>query len=318
MDQLDRQLLHALYLDGRASFSRIAAVLGVSGPTVARRYRVLRQSGAARVVGSVQASGVGRSVWVLRLACAPGAAPEIAAALARRPDTRWVRIASGGTEVLCNVHADEADRDALLLDKLPATRSVTAIHACCLLHTFTDGGADWAPLSSALSADQVEALAHRPSAVPGAHAPDELDRVLFCELARDGRMPAGELARATGRDESTVRRRIASLRADGILAFDLDVDLRALGRGTAALLWIEVQPKRLAAAGAAFADHPEVAFVAATTGPTSLLASVVTTDESALYGYLTGRLGAVRGVRDVRTTPILRTVKRSGARLPSR
>ncbi len=36
-DDLDRGLIHALHIDGRAPFSRIAAVLGVSAQTVARR-----------------------------------------------------------------------------------------------------------------------------------------------------------------------------------------------------------------------------------------------------------------------------------------
>jgi len=37
MDRLDRQILQALQLEGRAPFSRLAAVLGVSEQTIARR-----------------------------------------------------------------------------------------------------------------------------------------------------------------------------------------------------------------------------------------------------------------------------------------
>ena len=44
-DPLDRQLVHALQLDPRAPFSRVAAVLGVSDQTVARRYSRLRTDG---------------------------------------------------------------------------------------------------------------------------------------------------------------------------------------------------------------------------------------------------------------------------------
>ncbi|WP_157420505.1 Lrp/AsnC family transcriptional regulator, partial [Actinomadura kijaniata] len=42
LDEIDRGLVHALHLDGRASFGRIAEVLGVSTQTVTRRYRRLR------------------------------------------------------------------------------------------------------------------------------------------------------------------------------------------------------------------------------------------------------------------------------------
>ena len=46
LDALDLKLLHALQIDGRAPFSRIAEVLGVSDQTVARRFRRLRTTAA--------------------------------------------------------------------------------------------------------------------------------------------------------------------------------------------------------------------------------------------------------------------------------
>ena len=51
IDDIDRKMIHCLAVDGRASFSEIAAVLGVSDHTVARRYRRLRSAGVFRVVG---------------------------------------------------------------------------------------------------------------------------------------------------------------------------------------------------------------------------------------------------------------------------
>ena len=92
----------------------------------------------------------------------------------------------------------------------------------------------------------------------------------------------------------------------------MDVDERRLGFHSSTLLWISVEPSRLAAAGSALATHPEVPFAAATTGPTNLLASVVTRDGYALYEYLTERVGALPGIREIQTAPILRTVKRAG------
>ena len=51
LDDLDRGLVHALQINGRAPFGVIAAALGVSDHTIARRYRRLRSQGAVRVVG---------------------------------------------------------------------------------------------------------------------------------------------------------------------------------------------------------------------------------------------------------------------------
>jgi DNA-binding Lrp family transcriptional regulator len=91
---LDQQLAQCLAADGRASFSAIAEVMGVSDQTVARRYQ--------------------------RLRCVPGAGEAIAAALARRPDTAWVQLLSGDTSRL---HIFTGDPDAAgVVDVLPAER----------------------------------------------------------------------------------------------------------------------------------------------------------------------------------------------------
>ncbi|WP_031077642.1 Lrp/AsnC family transcriptional regulator [Streptomyces sp. NRRL WC-3742] len=319
MDRLDREILHALYVDGRAPFNRVAAVLGVSDRTVARRYRVMRESGVLRVVGGPAPGRFGRTTWVVRLECAPGASVAVAEALGRREDTQWVRIASGGTEVLCTVHGDDADREALLLDRLPATRPVTAISAHCVLRSFKGGGPDWQPVASVLTADQVRALEPPPvvpSVVPSVGALDAIDRILLAELALDGRATPAALARATGRDESTVRRRITALRTSGVLVLDLDVDQRALGLGFTALLWLTVEPAHLTTVCTALASHEETAFTAATTGPTNILASAVTADPDACFTYLTDRIAPLPGIHALRTTPILRTVKRTGPATP--
>ncbi|MFI6296579.1 AsnC family protein [Nonomuraea sp. NPDC050790] len=91
-DELDRRLIHALQLDARAPFSRIAEVLGASDQTVARRYRRLRSADLLRVVAVPPANLYGHGRWMLRLRCVPGAANAIASAPARRPDTAWVQF----------------------------------------------------------------------------------------------------------------------------------------------------------------------------------------------------------------------------------
>ncbi len=115
VDDLDRQLAQCLGVDGRASFSAIAAVLGVSDQTVARRYRRLRSAGVLRVVGLRYPKATGYATWFLRLRCVPGSGEAIAAALARRDDTAWVQLLSGDTEVLCSLRGEAADGTESLL-----------------------------------------------------------------------------------------------------------------------------------------------------------------------------------------------------------
>ncbi|GAA1960233.1 Lrp/AsnC family transcriptional regulator [Kitasatospora viridis] len=325
MDSLDLRLIHALQLDGRAPFSRIAELLEVSDQTVARRYHRLRERAGLRVLGRPDARRLGQVEWLVRLQCVPGAALPVAEALARRADTQWVRLTSGGTEVVANLRADgERDRDALLLGRLPATRQVTAIGAHCLIHVFRGGRTGWPGTTSALTPEQAALLAPpapqtRPDDQPN-DRPDgppvvltAEDRRLLAELALDGRAPLARLATATGWHEAAVRRRLAALRATGVLYFDLDLDDRELGYGCPALLWLTVEPCRLAEAGRALAEHPEVAFAGATTGTGNLAASVLCRDVYALYDYLAGPVGALPGLRELASAPIIRTVKRTAA-----
>lgn len=137
LDDLDRCLTHAFQLDGRVPFSRLAEVLGVSDQTVARRYHRLRSTGVVRVVGVPEVTKLGRVLWLLRVRCMPDAAGAIATALARRDDTAWVSLTSGGTEITCYTSAPRQEADeGLLLGQLPRTPRVVSVTAHRLLRRF--------------------------------------------------------------------------------------------------------------------------------------------------------------------------------------
>src|SRR6185437_13149005 len=160
--------------------------------------------------------------------------------------------------------------------------------------------------------------ATRPPVPPGAPVGGRVtllpeDEPLLRELARDGRASTAALAAAIHWHESTVRRRIDELRRSGLLYFELDIDNRFLGLNEHALLWLSVETARLEEAGKALAEHPEIPFAAATTGPTNLVASAVFRDTRHLYEYLTGELAALPGVSSVQTAPVIATFKRTGS-----
>ena len=314
VDDLDRQLTQCLGVDGRASFSAIADVLGVSDQTVARRYRRLRSAGAMRVVGLKYPKSAGYANWFLRLRCVPGSGEAIAAALAQRSDTAWVQLLSGDTEVLCSLRGDASDGTESLLTRLPRSGRIVAVTAYSRLHMFT-GGPDALGFMDVLPASRVEPLRVPVRARPEATGPDEatsgLDAALFAALALDGRTPYADLAAATAYSETTVRRRMDQLRDQGVLYFDLEMDMPSFGFRSSAWLWLSVPPSHLADAGTALAKFPEVAYVTATTGPANLAACAVCRDEESLYEFLTAKVGALPGVERVETAPIIRTVKQA-------
>src|ERR1700678_3491969 len=158
LDDVDRQITHILTVEPRASFRTIAEVAGISDQTAARRYRRLAESAGLRVLGVLNGSRLGWVDWPLRLQTTPGGAAAIAEALARRPDTKWVHLASGGTEIIFVVQARTPEqRDALFLRGLPGSRRVVQISAHSILHNYTPLA--WKGVRTALSPEQLEMLA---------------------------------------------------------------------------------------------------------------------------------------------------------------
>lgn len=312
-DRLDQQILAALQIDARAPFRHLADVLRTSDQTVARRFARMRASGRVRLVGLTHPDRLGEVSWFIRARTTPDAAVPIAEALARRPDTSWVSITSGGTEVVCSTRdRDLQETDALLLTKLPRTQRIVDVSAQQLLHVFYGYAAGPLLKAGLLSDEQVRLLEAGVPPVQAAEQPahlDDTDRALLALLATDGRMSVDDLAGRTGIPASTVRRRVTALRAGGVLYFDIDYSRDALGSGVPTLVWLTVSPRDIATAGEALAAQPEVAFAAATTGRTNLYASIVPSSTPALYAYLTGPLAALPGVQQIETAPVIRSFK---------
>ncbi|MFE5867117.1 Lrp/AsnC family transcriptional regulator [Streptomyces roseifaciens] len=319
-DALELGLLQALQLDGRAALSRIARRLGASERTLARRYSRLCTLGL-RVVGQPVPARLGMTRWLLRLRCAPDSAGSVAQALACRPDTSWISLASGGTELYCALTTStQHERDRLLLEKLPGTPGLTGVDAHCLLRVFTGITSTWYASGIPFGPARRDAeggfpvpapeFRESPGSLALSLSLDATDRALLAELAKDGRAGLPELAAATGRSPSSVQRRLEHLKAQGALGFSVDFAPRHLGYHLMTHLWLRVAPGEASAAGRALAAHPEIAFAAATTGPHNLVASGVFRGEHDLHHYLDHRIGSLPGIQSIETAPILREVKR--------
>ncbi|MFD6420848.1 Lrp/AsnC family transcriptional regulator [Streptomyces sp. NPDC060198] len=318
LDDLDRGLVHALHVNGRAPFTLVAEVLGCSVQTVVRRYRRLHAQAGLRVVALPDPRSSGTHQWFVRLTAATRAAHDIALALARRPDTSWVRLASGGTEIVAVIRTTPAgpDAHALLLRDVPRTAGITAVSAHYLLHTYLGGPSAWRGRVDALDSEQQTRL--RAEGVSGAgtgaatgapaHLLTDADRLLLEALRDDARASYADLAAATGSTASTVTRRLAELRARGALFFDVDVDPALLGATVSALLWMQVAPAHLDEVAHALAAHEELAMVVATTGPTNLVAQALCRDTEELHRYLTRKV-AWSTIDRIETAPVLRTYK---------
>ncbi|MCQ0025006.1 Lrp/AsnC family transcriptional regulator [Streptomyces somaliensis DSM 40738] len=316
-DRLDRRIVGALQVDGRAEAARVAGVLGVSARTVSRRLARMRDAGALRVVRLAPPDEfVGAAA--LRVRVSRGRGEAVAEAFAARPDVLSVDLVAGGEEISVLLLGDGADRDRLLYRQVPATAAITSLSVHEVLHVFADAR-QWR--ADVLTPEETAGLlgpGPGEPAGPGDRAEsagtvlDAVDRRLLAVLDRDARIGFAELGRLAGVPETTVRRRLRGLEAAGQLRTLVRVRPELLGLTVDADLWMRVPPARLREAGEALAAHPLTHAVAATTGERNLIAAVYCPDLRALYDLTTDVLGPL-GVSDVETAVIARTVKPVGA-----
>lgn len=315
MDDLDLRLIEALTIAPRAQNALLARVLDTSEQTIARRYRRLVAAGL-RISASVSLDALGLASWTIRLRVTPGTGREIAQALARRNDTAWVYLASGGTEVIFNAHiplvgTDDADP---LLARLPKVSHVLSISAHMLLQS---PQLPWrAPAATdRLLTDDQRATLQRNS--PSTTSPtrvsqglDDLDQAILSRLRSDGRIGAAALSRAIGEPESSIRHRLARLHDSGSVAYAVDLPSSLRGRPVEARAWLSVQPSRMAETIDHLTRQRDVTFAAVTTGPTNLVAAIACETTGRLSEFITEGLASLPGITAVETAPIHATYKR--------
>ena len=299
------ELIHALQISPRASWSEVGHALGIDASTAARRWKRLEDRGQAWVMGySDEQSG---AVMYGRIKCNSSAILEVGAALAAAPWTFIVQRTDGRYDYFVAVAlASATHADAFILT-IAATRGVTDVAMVTLLHTFHDG-TTWEPgvLTSPIPRDGfVEFSSERRRRTPLS----DRDRSLIDALGRDGRASFTELAAAAGISEATVRRRIGALQSEHRLHMRCDISQTAAGWPLTmlAMLAVDEDPAEFARS---IVRRSETRLVVATTGDHHLLTQFWLRTPAEGYALQRRLWGTGRGVRAVDTVMITRQIKR--------
>jgi DNA-binding Lrp family transcriptional regulator len=319
LTELDRRLVAALQLNGRASWTQVARALGAPESTVARRGQQLIDSGLVGVTGVLDhlRCGLGISLMV-RMRCRPGTANGVAAALAELPEARFVTVVTGSADVAAEVVVrDHPDVTRVLVDDLPRAGDITETESMMVVRKFS-AVEEW---DTGLLTPEAVALLRPEPARTGHREWSEPERLTEQEfavarlLAADGRAGYAQLAAACGVSESTAARRVESLVRRGCLRFRTLFETRLIGLGVEFMQWLAVEPGELENVGAQLAKHPSTQYVSATTGRFNLCLHGVLPGYGDLYQYLTDVVGALPGVRTADMTLQARTLKRAYVRI---
>lgn len=267
IEEDDYALVHAMQLYPRASWARLASVLGATPETIERRWRRLRAGKIAWFVTMRRH----RCVAYVGASCNPADRLNVATLLAQDPMIQTVELTAGATDLLLTIST--VDLKALtsrLLDEVDQAPGLTQTRPMIATVIFK-GGAQWRV--GGLSNTQIEALVEGQSCrVPAGNAKfSALDLELERALAEDSRMSFEQLGVRTGVSRHTARRRIDRMLGSGVLSIRCDVAAPAFGWPVSASLWIRVNPEVLNEVGKSLAALANVRIAAAVTGSPNLL-----------------------------------------------
>lgn len=309
-DELDRRIVGALHVDARASWHRIAEVLGEHERTVTRRGTQLIRSGLIRITGiSLRAKGV-----VVGLRCAPGQARVAAGVLARRTDTLFAQIVAGtSVDCIAWLSCPREQLPSLVMDELPATPGMVEFRTALVLRDVRTAH-EWHP---GLITDEERAAMAQAAPVPrerrfaGTEDLSRADRLLLDALSVDARRTYEELARLTGQSEATVRRHLDRLRSEGRVLIRAVVSPGHVGLPVEALLWVRARPADVDTVADGLGKSQYVRYASRISGDQQFLVQVALPDPDALDDFVS-RAPWASTVQSVHTAIVLSTLKRSG------
>jgi DNA-binding Lrp family transcriptional regulator len=146
---------------------------------------------------------------------------------------------------------------------------------------------------------------------------DFLDYQIILALNKDARITASEIARLTGANERTVRKRIDRLVAQGIIRLTAIVNPVAFGYVTAADIFLEVESEQEELVLQALMAMPEVTYVAFGQGTNEVSVEARFKDNDLLREFIRHRLAALPGVTVTRYTLVPRILRNIDEWLPS-
>lgn len=139
---------------------------------------------------------------------------------------------------------------------------------------------------------------------------DDLDAKILHLLEADGSVSFTDIAKKLRLNESTVRKRVLSLKERGVIKkFSIIVDPAKIGLGTVAVVGVDAAPDKLLEIAQRLAEMPETKYVATSTGDHMIMTEVWAKDGKELSQILSEKIGVIEGVKKICPAIILEKIK---------
>ncbi len=269
LDELDLAIVHALQLDSRAPWTKVAAAVGVDSATVSRRWEQMSEEALAWLtIWPKPAQWANHADAALVQLDADA---DIEAILAL-PWALTVDETSAGVVVLVVSGSGlrELGERVRELSKASAPGPSAGASRMHVVSAVLAEDSMWR--TRALSPGGQRILAPSPASGTGRPPSTETVAELAAALGEDPRMPAARLAQRLGVSEATARRTVERAVATDRLGLGCDLSAPAAGLRRGAMLW--ARSSRLDIVGANARRLPQAHRVLEVVGPAPLCVNV--------------------------------------------
>ncbi|MGR4009441.1 Lrp/AsnC family transcriptional regulator [Leucobacter sp. 1207-22] len=163
LDDVDRDIIDVLRVDGRLSFSEVGRRIGFSEPTVRQRYNRLVSMGiiyVAAMYDETKIGGISAHVGI-RIAGVPVA--KVAKEIADHPNIKYVACALGYYDIILDVFAQDAQElGRIVLQDLRRIKGISELETLTVLEVMKDDYL-WKGFRDAIPANRAGRLIARPS-----------------------------------------------------------------------------------------------------------------------------------------------------------
>jgi Lrp/AsnC family transcriptional regulator for asnA, asnC and gidA len=124
VDEIDSAIIEQLQLDGRVSYTKLGAAIGLSEAAARQRVQRLIDGGVIQIVAVTNPLSLGYRRMAMIGVKVEGPIDAIAATLEAFPDVDYLVVTAGSFDIMCEVVVPD---DATLLDLTNRIRAVAGV-----------------------------------------------------------------------------------------------------------------------------------------------------------------------------------------------
>lgn len=139
LDDVDREIIDQLRVDGRRSFSEIGRRIGFSEPTVRQRYNRLVSLGVIYVAGMYDETKIGGIAAHVGIRVSEVPVAKVAEQLADHPQIKYVACTLGYYDIILDIVAPDAQSlGKIVLQDLRRVRGISDLETLTVLEVMKD------------------------------------------------------------------------------------------------------------------------------------------------------------------------------------